>query len=344
MSRSSDRISPRTSASTSAKKPRAQGTHSLAKTQGDAISCFDPLLDRFLRHAAVDRGLSPRTIEAYGRDLAVFSRFLVQKCVAEPIRIRREHIAEFMTAQEAQGIGARSRARALVAIRSWMHFLLSEKILASDPTQDIVAPRFAKSLPRVLRLDQVIALLRAPDCSTALGLRDRAMLEVLYGAGLRVSELIALPLDSPRRREGLIYVVGKGDKERIVPLSDAAFDWIECYLVESRPRLAKAAKKSSRTLFLSRRGTPMTRQNFFERLRQIAVVAGVPASTVSPHVLRHAFATDLLEGGADLRAVQAMLGHADLATTEIYTHLSRQRLRETVEMRHPRGRGRRPGA
>lgn len=323
---------------------RSRTAHSSSQSQGAAVSCFDPLLDRFLRHTAVDRGLSPRTVEAYGRDLAGFSSFLIEKCVTDPVNIRRENIAEFMAVLEAQGIGARSRARALVAIRSWMRFLLAEKVFAIDPTQDIVAPRFAKTLPRTLRLDQVVALLRAPDCSTVLGLRDRAMLEVLYGAGLRVSELIALSLDSPRRREGLIRVVGKGDKERIVPLSDAAFDWLERYLAESRPRLAKAAKKPSRTFFLSRRGTKMTRQNFFERLRQIAVTAGVPASAVSPHVLRHAFATDLLEGGADLRAVQAMLGHADLATTEIYTHLSRKRLRETVETRHPRGRGRRPGA
>ncbi len=350
------------SASTLRVEDRVESVSSEKESRGEAdekSSYTDLWFDRFLRYAAVDRGLSPRTVEAYGRDLSLLGEFLEQRGTATVERLQREDITGFITFLDARGLCARSRARALVAVRSWMRFLLDAKKIQIDPTQDVVAPRFPKALPRTLRFDQVVALLRAPDCNTALGLRDRAMLEVLYGAGLRVSELISLSMDSLRPREGLIRVVGKGDKERIVPLSEAAFAVIERYLAESRPHLARAAQgrttknqvakqpvasRAGRSLFLSRRGAKMTRQNFFDRLRQIALVAGVPAQAVSPHVLRHAFATDLLEGGADLRAVQTMLGHADLATTEIYTHLSRTRLRETVETRHPRGRSRRSGA
>ncbi|MBW2713789.1 MAG: tyrosine-type recombinase/integrase, partial [Deltaproteobacteria bacterium] len=181
------------------------------------------------------------------------------------------------------------------------------------------------------------SLIDATDPKTALGLRDRAMLEVLYGAGLRVSELIGLDLTSLDPRAGLIRVLGKGNKERLIPLSEIAFERVNEYLRDARPRLL--GKKRSEALFLSRRGGGMTRQNFFARLRQLATQAGLAPERVSPHILRHAFATDLLEGGADLRAVQAMLGHEDLSTTEIYTHVTRGRLRETVEKHHPRGSG-----
>jgi integrase/recombinase XerD len=167
------------------------------------------------------------------------------------------------------------------------------------------------------------------------------MMEVLYGAGLRVSELVGLPLAGVDRRAGLLRVVGKGDRERMVPLGEPALEALEAYLAEGRPALVKSTAPATDAIFLSRRGGPMTRQNFFVRVRQLALRAGIPSDRVSPHVLRHAFATDLLDGGADLRAVQSMLGHADLATTQIYTHVSRARLRETVERRHPRGRGRR---
>ena len=177
------------------------------------------------------------------------------------------------------------------------------------------------------------------DPSTPLGLRDRAMIEVLYGAGLRVSELVNLPLGAVERRAGMLRVLGKGNRERIVPLGRPALEALDAYLADGRPALARAATRDGDAVFLSRRGAAMTRQNFFVRLRLIARQAGISSDRVSPHVLRHAFATDLLEGGADLRAVQMMLGHADLSTTQIYTHVSQKRLRETVERRHPRGRG-----
>jgi integrase/recombinase XerD len=180
-------------------------------------------------------------------------------------------------------------------------------------------------------------LIEAVDTSTPIGLRDRCMLEVLYGSGLRVSELVDLRLGSVDRRSGVIRVLGKGRKERIVPMGAPALEFLDRYLETARPALAKRSSPDCDAIYLTRRGRAMTRQNFFLRIREIARVAGIGSDRISPHVLRHAFATDLLEGGADLRAVQSMLGHADLATTEVYTHVSRSRLRETVERRHPRG-------
>jgi integrase/recombinase XerD len=300
-------------------------------------------VDAFLAHAAVERGLSPRTIEAYARDLARLTRFLAAEGVREPAGVRREHLTGFSVALEGEGLSARSRARAMVATRCWLRHLGTLGALDADPTDGVVHPRFESPLPRTLRPDETVALLDAIDVSTPLGLRDRAMLEVLYASGLRVSELVALPLGGYERRSGLLRVLGKGRKERIVPVGTPAVEALEAYLTDGRPPLAKASQGRCDAVFLSQRGSAMTRQNFFLRLRGIARRAGLPSERVSPHVLRHAFATDLLEGGADLRAVQSMLGHADLSTTQIYTHVSQRRLRSTVENKHPRG-GRRRGS
>jgi integrase/recombinase XerD len=215
--------------------------------------------------------------------------------------------------------------------------------LGVDPVEGVSAPRFSSPLPRIVRSDEAVALIEAVDPSSPLGLRDRAMLEVLYGSGLRVSELVSLPLSGLDLRAGWVRVLGKGSKERVVPLGEPAVAAVEAYLAGGRPVLERAASRRSEAVFLSRRGAAMTRQNFFTRLRGIAQQAGVPSERVSPHVLRHAFATDLLEGGADLRAVQSMLGHSDLSTTQIYTHVGRAKLRDTVEKRHPRGGRRRRG-
>ncbi|MDH5565833.1 MAG: tyrosine recombinase, partial [Myxococcales bacterium] len=240
-----------------------------------------------------------------------------------------------------EGLGSRSRARALVATRRFLRHLGARGILHGEATEGVANPSYERPLPRILRADESAALIEAAGSDVPLGVRDRAMLEVLYGAGLRVSELVGLPLTGLDRRAGLLRVLGKGRKERIVPLGRPALEAIDAYLEEGRPLLARAARRDADALFLSRRGGAMTRQNFFTRLRGIARRAEIPVDRVSPHVLRHAFATDLLEGGADLRAVQSMLGHADLSTTQIYTHVSRARLRETVETHHPRGSGRR---
>jgi len=256
--------------------------------------------------------------------------------------LRREHVTAFLAALEARGLCARSRARALVALRRLILFSRERGWIEGDPIEGLQAPRLPNVLPRVLHSDETCALLGAATTDSALGLRDRAMVEVLYGAGLRVSELVGLLLSGLDRRGGTVRVRGKGGRERIVPLGRSAFEALEAYLQEGRPELMRVGASASGAVFVTRRGGPMTRQNFFQRLRGMARAAGLPIERVSPHVLRHAFATDLLEGGANLRAVQAMLGHSDLATTQIYTHVSRSRIRETVERKHPRGSAR-PG-
>lgn len=300
-------------------------------------------VDAFLVYASVERGLAPRTISAYARDLARFVSYLESADVHGTGDLRREHVTGFAEILERDGLGPRSRARALVSTRRLLLHLGGKGALSEDPIEGVATPRFEQPLPRILRPDETLSLIQSIDTGTPLGLRDRAMLEFLYGAGLRVSELVRLPLSGVDRRGGWLRVMGKGSRERIVPIGSPALRALDAYLKEARPGLAAAANKPSDAVFLSRRGRAMSRQNFFLRLRQIALDAGIETSRVSPHVLRHAFATDLLEGGADLRAVQSMLGHADLSTTQIYTHVSRSRLRDTVERRHPRGGGRRRG-
>ncbi len=302
---------------------------------------IDALVDRFLVHASVEQGLSRNTIDAYSRDLARFAEYLASAGVDRIRDVQRDHLGGFVVSLEERGLGARSRARALVATRRLLRFSGATAAIDGRHGPGGANLRLDQLLPRTLRPDESAALIQATDPSTPLGLRDRAMMEVLYGAGLRVSELVGLPLAGVDRRAGLLRVVGKGDRERMVPLGEPALEALEAYLAEGRPALVKSTAPATDAIFLSRRGGPMTRQNFFVRVRQLALRAGIPSDRVSPHVLRHAFATDLLDGGADLRAVQSMLGHADLATTQIYTHVSRARLRETVERRHPRGRGRR---
>jgi integrase/recombinase XerD len=326
-------------------------------------------VDAFLRHAAIERGLAPKTIAAYGADLARFADFLARERVASPRALERRHVAGFLASLEAQGLGARTRARMLVSVRRLARYLATTGRCARDASEGVSAPKLPHRLPRILRPDESAALIEAAAPGDALGLRDRAMLELLYGSGLRVSELVTLPLSALDARAGLVRVVGKGRKERLVPVSEPALDALAAYLRDGRPALSSRAKRTalranaargaqaatrraqraagerssqgSDAVFLTARGGAMTRQNFFTRLRALALRAGLAPERVSPHVLRHAFATDLLEGGADLRAVQTMLGHADLATTQIYTHVSRGRMRELVETHHPRGSGRR---
>ena len=298
---------------------------------------LDAAVDGFLQHAALERGLSARTLEAYGRDLARFVRFAADRGVRNVGELERRHVTGFLESLAASGLAPRSRARMLVATRRFVRFLLATGRIARDPSEGVLSPRLPRALPKLLRPEETASLLAAVVGDAPLALRDRAMLEVLYGGGLRVSELVGLPRSGLDARAGLLRVFGKGRRERVVPIGEPALDAVARYLEAGRPALARAAKRPSEALFLSQRGAAMSRQNFFERLRGHAVRAGIPRERVSPHVLRHAFATDLLEGGADLRAVQAMLGHADLATTQIYTHVSRGRLRELVDAHHPRG-------
>ena len=301
---------------------------------------IEAAIDGFLTHLAVERGLARNTLEAYRRDLGRLALHLAAEGVRTPDAIVPEHWRRFALALEAEGLSPASRTRMLVTARRFGMRLLEAGVIERDPAEGLASPARGRRLPRVLRPDETLALLTAAAaCEGPIAARDCAMLEVLYGAGLRVSELVALPLGGLDRRAGLLRVHGKGRRERLVPLGEPGLRAIEVWLRDGRPLWARRARAGSDAVFLTARGTAMTRQNFFLRLRQLARRAGLASDRVSPHVLRHSFATDLLEGGADLRAVQAMLGHADLATTQIYTHVSREGLRALVEAHHPRGAG-----
>jgi integrase/recombinase XerD len=298
------------------------------------ISC-----DAFLERIAVQEGLSPRTVEAYANDLRHLRVHLGERGIDRLERVTRHDLSTLSSFLDEKGMAASTRARVLVSVRRLMRHAQEEGIVTSDPIEGLHAPNRDRALPKILRPDETAALIDAARSPDPLGLRDVAMLEILYGAGLRVSELVTLALSAVDRRALLVRVLGKGRKERIIPLGEVAAAALEVYLEKARPVLSSASARQDHAVFLTRRGTAMTRQNFFGRLRQHAQRAGIPVDRVSPHVLRHAFATDLLEGGADLRSIQAMLGHSDLATTEIYTHVSRRKLHDTVEARHPRGAG-----
>ncbi len=303
------------------------------------VTPLEESCDEFLTRIAVHEGLAPRTVEAYANDLRHLRDHLAICGVDRIEKVTRRDLSLFSSYLDDRGLAASSRARVLVSVRRLMRHAQEQGVVSADPIEGLVAPRRGRALPKILRPDETAALIEAAQSSEPLGLRDVAMLEMLYGAGLRVTELVTLPLSAVDRRALLIRVLGKGRKERIIPLGEVAANALEIYLDQARPVLSQASSKADHSVFLTRRGHSMTRQNFFDRLRKHAQRAGIAVDRVSPHVLRHAFATDLLEGGADLRSIQAMLGHSDLATTEIYTHVSRTKLRETVETRHPRGSG-----
>lgn len=291
-------------------------------------------LDLFLNYLAVERGLSPLTLEAYGRDLARYLDFLEQARVRQPEQVGPAEILRFMAWLAARGLGPRSRARALVALRMFHKFLLAEGYAPSNPTALIEAPRSLATLPHTLSPGEVERLLAAPGGDGALDLRDRAMLEVLYATGLRVSELVALQLGDLQLDVGYLSAFGKRSKQRIVPLGESAVTELRRYLTYGRPGLQRG--REGRTLFLNRVGEGLTRQGFWKIIKRRAQEAGI-GKKITPHTLRHSFATHLLENGADLRSVQTMLGHADISTTQIYTHVTRERLKRLHEQHHPRG-------
>lgn len=293
---------------------------------------LDRACDLFLDHLKVERNLSPNTIDGYSRDLARLRRFLVARGHDHVDQVTGLDITDHLLALAEEGLSPRSRARALVATRGWFRFLVGDKYLESDPTETIDAPRTGRRLPEVLGEDAVDRLLAAPRPGTPRGLRDGAMLETLYATGLRVSELVSLQVADANLNASYVRVTGKGRKQRMVPLGDVARERIAAYLDGGRPHFLKDPRQSA--LFLTGRGKPMTRQGFWKLLQGYARAAGI--AETSPHKLRHSFATHLIERGADLRAVQAMLGHADISTTQIYTHVSRARLVELYQKHHPR--------
>lgn len=292
-----------------------------------------PLIDRFLEALWLEKGLSRHTRAAYGTDLVLFRAWLVERGF-DLERVDRELILEHLDWRLERGYHARSTARLLSCLRGFYHYCQFEGYIAEDPTLLVALPRQARAVPHTLSEADVEALLGAPDTSEALGLRDRAMLEVLYACGLRVSELVALTLEQVNLRQGVVRVFGKGARERLVPLGEEAIDWLLRYLREARPELLLG--RPSDVLFPSLRGEQMTRQTFWHRIKLHARSAGID-KPLSPHTLRHAFATHLLNHGADLRVVQMLLGHRDLSTTQIYTHVARARLQALHAEHHPRG-------
>jgi integrase/recombinase XerD len=285
----------------------------------------------FLEYLAVEKGLARNTILAYSRDIGKFLDFVkVGKLVWN--RIPEEALVRFIHRERQAGLSARSLARLISGLRSYFKFLVLSGFVKKDPSSQLATPSTWRSLPKFLTVDEVESLLQAPDGTKPQGLRDRAMLEVLYGSGLRVSELVSLKLAEVNLEDGFLVCHGKGGKERIVPLGRTACGAVRRYIAEVRPALISEDREE---LFLSRRGKPFTRQGFWKLLGRHARKAGL-ASRISPHTLRHSFATHLLERGADLRSVQLMLGHSQITTTQIYTHVSRERLRQVYDRFHPR--------
>ncbi|MBI4726921.1 site-specific tyrosine recombinase XerD [candidate division TA06 bacterium] len=295
---------------------------------------MDEALQQYLTHLAVERGLSDNSIQSYDRDIRRYLIFLKTKNIADLRAVERKVISEFLSLLMGYGLSPVSLSRNISALRGFHRFLASEGTTKSDPTENIETPRLDKKLPEVLDLSEVEQLLAQPDPASRLGLRDKAMLEILYACGLRISELLTLKTSDLFFDQDFIRCFGKGSKERIVPVGRSARHWTEKYRRNSRPALLK--KFSAETLFLNNRGRPMSRMGFWKLLKAYAQKAGIK-KRVHPHILRHSFATHLLEGGADLRSVQEMLGHADIGTTQIYTHVDREYLKEVHRQFHPRG-------
>jgi integrase/recombinase XerD len=306
------------------------------------------LVDGFLRHLQTERRLSPHTVSAYSGDIRRFAGFLSREGIG-PKDFGRTHLLKFLVylREEApagkgtegkgggrkRGVAARSAARNLSSLRSFFGYLAREGVVQGSPVAEVRAPRIGRPLPKYLTVTQVARLIDAPD-RTPEGIRDRAMLMLMYASGLRASEVVTLRMENVDRHAGFLRVLGKGAKERVVPVADRALEELAKYLSAARPAFLK--KRVSSVLFLSRRGKAITRQTLWNRIRHWALLAGIE-ERISPHTLRHSFAGHLLAGGADLRAVQAMLGHADIATTQIYTHVTPERLRDTHRKHHPRG-------
>jgi integrase/recombinase XerD len=293
--------------------------------------CF--YLQPFLDSLWLESGLSKNTVVAYQRDLLGFSAWLGQFDI-DLVAATRNDILRYQNERIREGKKVRSEARLLSTLRRFYRYLLREEVRDSDPTAQLESPRLGKPLPKSLTEDEVNTLLNQPDDNEALGLRDRAMLEVLYATGLRVSELVALTFEQVNLRQGLVRCIGKGNKERLVPLGEVAMDWLQRYMLESRPILLNG--QISEDMFPTRRGKAMTRQAFWYLIKRYAKTADIEKE-LSPHTLRHAFATHLLNHGADLRVVQLLLGHSDLSTTQIYTHVAKERLKSLHALHHPRG-------
>jgi integrase/recombinase XerD len=298
---------------------------------------LDATIHVFLSYMRVEKGLSHNTILAYGRDLKRFDEFLTARKKYKIGAVNREDIVDFLTSLYKQKLDSRSVSRYLVSLRSFFKYALMEELVRLDPTENLESPKVRHSLPTYLRMDEMERLLEAPNSATTVGLRDKALLEVLYSTGLRVSELLNLRISDLDLRSGYLRCIGKGDKERLVPIGRKAISAVEVYLAGARPKFIRPGTppQHSQILFLARVGRRLSRITIWKILHDYGVKLGL-RGRLTPHKLRHSFATHLLEGGADLRSVQLMLGHADISTTQIYTHVVEERLKEIYKAHHPR--------
>ena len=292
-------------------------------------------IDIFIDALWLESGLSKNTLSAYRSDLTLFCNYLgTAKDKIDLLKVEQSDVQKFLAYLLAQNSKSSSSARVLSTLRRFYRYQIRENRVSADPCAQVLSPKQGRPLPKTMSEQQVDDLLSAPDTQTPLGLRDRAMLETLYATGLRVSELVEMTLLEVNLDVGVVRIIGKGNKERLVPLGAQAIDWIDQYIAIARPSLLK--QKMSDALFVTARGSAMSRQAFWYLIKKHALVAGI-SQTLSPHTLRHAFATHLINHGADLRSVQMLLGHADLSTTQIYTHVARERLQSMHSQHHPRG-------
>ncbi len=295
---------------------------------------IDQLADQYFNYILVEKGLAEKTIDAYSRDIVRFLVFLKEHDIDTLVDVDTKLILHYLIHLRDAGLSTRSRARHLITLRGLFKFLVQEKIIDKSPAQLVELPKQGQKLPDILSQSEVEQLLRVPDRTVPIGVRDAAMIELLYAAGLRVSELITLKLQDVNLEACFTRVFGKGSKERVVPFGRYARESLDLYIQHARPQLLKSY--TSLFLFVARAGNPMSRQGFWKMLKRYALKAGI-AKNITPHTLRHSFASHLLEGGADLRTVQVMLGHVDISTTQIYTHVARRHLKEMHEKYHPRG-------
>ena len=302
--------------------------------EGELGIIMDQLLDQFLHYLVVEKGLSKNTIEAYGHGLTRFFDHLRGRRIQDIREVGKFDVQGFLMALKKKNLGTRSIVRNLAAVRSFFRYLIQEGILEANPLENLESPKVARTLPEILSLKEIEQILEQPDVQTPLGVRDRAMVEMLYATGMRVSELTHLPIHQVSLEGGYVLLYGKGSKERIVPLGSEAMKWVAVYLKAARGVLSKG--KDSPILFINRSGKGMSRQRFWKSLKDYAQRAGLH-KRITPHLLRHSFASHLLERGADLRSVQMMLGHVDISTTQIYTHVTGERLKKVHKRYHPRG-------
>ena len=293
------------------------------------------LISRFLRQLWLEKGLSKNTIRSYEYDLRNLSNWLRSQKTQGLDLVDKKIILGYLSYLLEKGISSRSASRRLSCVKSFYKFLFDEHLIDKDPAEKVENPKLGRSLPNIISEKDVEALLLSPDTGTALGMRDKTMLELIYACGLRVSEIIGVSVYQVNLRQGALITMGKGSKERMIPIGDIALSWLNNYLDEARPKLLKHNLRED-ILFPSRNGLPMTRQTFWHRVKLYATKAGIKQK-LSPHTLRHAFATHLVNRGADLRVVQLLLGHSDLSTTQIYTHVATERLKKFHETHHPRG-------